>query len=157
MEHGPSTRAAHAGVPAPVQGAPIMPGPVLAAPFHLAGVIGEIPAYNRDGNPTWALYEQALAEFEGTDVVIFASGMAAVHAALETTLKPGDVLVAPSDGYPGTREIAAEHLRPRGIEVRLVPTDQAAVREALDGATVVWLESPSNPGLDVIDIGAIAS
>jgi cystathionine gamma-lyase len=157
MEHGPSTRAAHAGVPAPVQGAPIMPGPVLAAPFHLAGEIGEIPAYNRDGNPTWALYEDALAEFEGADVVIFASGMAAVHAALETTLRPGDVLVAPSDGYPGTREIADEHLRPRGIEVRLVPTDERAVRDALDGATVVWLESPSNPGLDVVDIGAIAA
>jgi cystathionine gamma-lyase len=82
--------------------------------------------------------------------------MAAVHAALETTLKPGDVLVAPTDGYPGVRVIATEHLRPRGIEVRLVPTDGAAVRAALDGATVVWLESPSNPGLDVLDIGAIA-
>jgi len=156
-ERGPSTRASHAGLPAPVQGAPFMPGPVLAAPFHLAGELGEVPAYNRDGNPTWELYERALAELEGTDVVIFASGMAAVHAALETTLKPGDVLVAPSDGYPGTRVIAVDHLRPRGIEVRLVPTDEAAVREALIGATVVWLESPSNPGLDVLDIGAIAA
>jgi cystathionine gamma-lyase len=134
-----------------------MPGPVLAAPFHLAGEIGAVSGYNRDGNPTWELYEQALAEFERADVVIFASGMAAVHAALETTLMPGDVLVAPSDGYPGTRVIAQEHLRPRGIEVRLVPTDEAAVRGALDGATVLWLESPSNPGLDVLDIAAISA
>jgi len=155
-ERGASTRAAHAGLPAPVQGAPIMPGPVLAAPFHLAGDVGDVSGYNRDGNPTWDLYEQALAEFEGAEVVIFASGMAATHAALETTLKPGDVLVAPNDGYPGTRVIAAEHLRPRGIEVRLVPTSDAAVREAMGGATVVWLESPSNPGLDVLDIAAIA-
>jgi cystathionine gamma-lyase len=155
-ERGASTRAAHAGLPAPVQGAPIMPGPVLAAPFHLAGEIGQVTGYNRDGNPTWDLYEQALAEFERAEVAIFASGMAAVHAALETTLKPGDVLVAPNDGYPGTRVIAAEHLQPRGIDVRLVPTSDAAVREAMDSASVVWLESPSNPGLDVLDIAAIA-
>ncbi len=82
--------------------------------------------------------------------------MAAVHAALETTLKPGDVLVAPDDGYPGIRGIARDHLAPRGIEVRLVPTDDAAVREALPGATAVFLESPSNPALNVIDIAAIA-
>ena len=133
-----------------------MPGPVLAAPFHLSGEVGETIGYNRDGNPTWALYEQALGELEGADVVVFASGMAAVHAALETTLRPGDVLVAPSDGYPGLRLIAEEHLAPRGIEVRLVATSDAAVREALPGAGVVFLESPSNPGLDVLDIAAIA-
>jgi cystathionine gamma-lyase len=155
-ERGPSTRAAHAGLPAPAQGAPILPGPVLAAPYHLAGEVGDVVGYNRYGNPTWALYEAALAELEGAEVVTFASGMAAVHAALETTLKPGDVLVAPSDGYPGVRLIAAEHLEPRGIEVRLVPTDDAAVRDAMAGATVVWLESPSNPGLDVLDIAAVA-
>jgi cystathionine gamma-lyase len=155
-ERGASTRAAHAGLPAPVQGAPIMPGPVLAAPYHLAGDVDEVVGYNRYGNPTWALYESALAELEGAEVVTFASGMAAVHATLENTLKPGDVLVAPDDGYPGTRVIAAEHLQPRGIEVRLVPTSEAAVRDAMDGATVVWLESPSNPGLDVLDVAAIA-
>lgn len=155
-ERGASTRAAHAGLPAPAQGAPFLPGPALAAPFHLMGEVGEVSGYNRAGNPTWTLYEQALAELEGAPVAIFASGMAAVHAALETSLKPGDVLVAPGDGYPGVRVIATEHLRPRGIEVRLVPTDATAVREALDGATVVWLESPSNPGLNVLDIGAVA-
>jgi len=154
---GPSTRAAHAGLPAAAQGEPIMPGPVLAAPFHLVGDIGEVSGYNRDGNPTWELYERALAEFEGAEVAIFASGMAAVHAALETTLKPGDVLVAPNDGYPGIRKIADRHLRPRGIDTRLVATSDAAVREAMDGATVVWLESPSNPGLAALDIAAIAA
>src|SRR5207247_3132583 len=155
-ERGASTRAAHAGLPAPAQGEPILPGPVLAAPFHLAGEIGDVVGYNRDGNPTWALYEQALAELEGADVVVFSSGMAAVHAALETTVRPGDVVVAPNDGYPGIRAIARDHLEPRGIEVRLVPTSDAAVREALPGATAVFLESPSNPSLDVLDIAAIA-
>ena len=153
---GPSTRAAHAGLPAPEQGEPFLPGPALGAPFHLAGEVGDVSGYNRDGNPTWVLYEQALAELEGADVVLFSSGMAAVHAALETTVRPGDVLVAPSDGYPGIRAIARDHLEPRGIEVRLVPTDDAAVRDALPGATAVFLESPSNPALNVLDIAAIA-
>jgi len=153
---GPSTRAAHAGLPAPERGAPFLPGPALGAPFHLSGDVGDVSGYNRDGNPTWELYERALAELEGTDVVVFSSGMAAVHAALETTVRPGDVLVAPDDGYPGIRAIARDHLEARGVEVRLVPTDDAAVRAALPGATAVFLESPSNPALDVLDIAAIA-
>ena len=53
-DRGPSTRAAHAGLPEPAQGEPIMPGPVLAAPFHLAGDVGDVIGYNRDGNPTFA-------------------------------------------------------------------------------------------------------
>ena len=156
MSRGPSTRAAHAGLPAPERGAPFLPGPALGAPFHLAGEVGDVSGYNRDGNPTWVLYEQALGELEGADVVVFASGMAAVHAALETTVRPGDVVVAPDDGYPGIRAIARDHLEPRGIDVRLVATNDAAVREALPGATAVFLESPSNPALDVVDIAAIA-
>jgi len=153
---GPSTRAAHAGLPAPVQGEPFLPGPALGAPFHLAGEVGEVSGYNRDGNPTWVLYEEALAELEGADVVVFSSGMAAVHAALETTVRPGDRVVVPNDGYPGIRAIARDHLKPRGIDVRLVPTNDAAVREALPGATAVFLESPSNPALAELDIAAIA-
>jgi cystathionine gamma-lyase len=153
---GPSTRAAHAGLPDPVQGEPFLPGPVLGAPFHLAGEVGDVVGYNRDGNPTWARYEEALAELEGADVVVFASGMAAVHAALETTVRPGDVLVAPVDGYPGIRGLARDHFAPRGVEVRLVATDEAAVRDALPGATAVFLESPSNPALNVLDVAAIA-
>jgi len=139
-----------------VQGEPFLPGPVLGAPFHLAGEVGDVVGYNRDGNPTWARYEEALAELEGADVVVFASGMAAVHAALETTVRPGDVLVAPVDGYPGIRGLARDHFAPRGVEVRLVATDEAAVRDALPGATAVFLESPSNPALNVLDVAAIA-
>ena len=75
--------------------------------------------------------------------------MAAVTAVVVPALCPGDVLVAPSDAYPGIRTIARDVLQPRGIEVRLVPTDDAAVREALADATLVWLESPSNLGSTV--------
>jgi cystathionine gamma-lyase len=155
---GDSTRAAHAGLPARADGQPFLPGPTFAAPYHLAG-----PAdasrfnYGRYDNPTWARLEDALGELEGATSVVFASGMAAVSAVVIPALHSGDVLVAPSDAYPGIRAIAHDVLEPNGVEVRLVPTDDEAVRAALPGATLVWLESPSNPGLDVLDVRALAA
>jgi cystathionine gamma-lyase len=155
---GDSTRTAHAGLPAAIDGEPFLPGPTFAAPYHLAG-----PAdasrfdYGRYDNPTWARLEEALGELEGAHSVVFAAGMAAVSAVVIRLLHTGDVLVAPSDAYPGIRGIATDVLAPNGVEVRLVPTDDAAVRAALPGATLVWLESPSNPGLHVLDLPALAA
>ena len=147
----------HGGLPDAAQGEPFLPGPVFAAPFHLAGEADSAPfTYNRYGNPTWERLEAALGALEGGDVVLFASGMAAVSAVALDALRPGDVLVAPSDAYPGIRAVARDQLEPHGVEVRLVPTDADAIREALGGATMVWVESPSNPGLDVLDLGALA-
>jgi cystathionine gamma-lyase len=155
---GDSTRAAHAGLPAGADGEPFLPGPTFAAPYHLTGAPEATRfGYGRNDNPTWARLEDALGELEGGQAVVFASGMAAVTAVVVPALAPGDVLVAPSDGYPGIRTIARDVLEPRGVQVRLVPTDDAAVRPALPGATLVWLESPSNPGLDVLDIAALAA
>jgi cystathionine gamma-lyase len=135
-----------------------MPGPVLAAPFHLQGHKDAAPyGYGRDGNPTWTGVELALAQLEDAETVLFSSGMAAVCAVLEPALGAGDVLVACRDGYPGVRGVAADRLAPRGVEVRLVPTDTAAIVAACEGATMVWIESPSNPGLDVADIAAVAA
>jgi cystathionine gamma-lyase len=157
-ERGDSTRAAHAGLPPGADGEPFLPGPIFAAPYHLAGRSdGSRFNYGRYDNPTWARLEEALGELEGAQVVVFSSGMAAVTAVVVPALGPGDVLVAPSDAYPGIRTIARDVLEPRGVEVRLVPTDDAAVRAALPGATLVWLESPSNPGLDVVDVRALAA
>lgn len=154
---GPSTRVVHAGLPEPAQGEPFLPGPVFAAPFQLAGDADAAPyTYHRYGNPTWAAYENALGELEGGDAVVFSSGMAAVAAVFIPLLKPGDVLVAPSDGYPGVRSIATEHLAPRGIEVRLVPSADDAVLGAIAGATLVWIETPSNPELALLDVERIA-
>jgi cystathionine gamma-lyase len=155
---GDSTRAAHAGLPQAADGEPFLPGPTFAAPYHLAGPSDASRFnYGRYDNPTWARLEDALGELEGGQATVFASGMAAVTAVVVPALQPGDVLVAPSDAYPGIRTIARDVLEPRGIEVRLVPTDDAAVREALPGATLVWVESPSNPGLDVVDLAALAA
>jgi cystathionine gamma-lyase len=152
---GDSTRAAHAGLPPARQGEPFLPGPTLQAANHWMGAAGP-EGYGRTANPTWAAYEAALGELEGGEAVVLSSGMAAVAAVLLPLLTPGDVLVAPRDAYPGVRTIATEHLRPRGVEVRLVASSDAAFRAAADGATVVWVETPSNPGLDVLDIAGLA-
>jgi cystathionine gamma-lyase len=153
---GDSTRAAHAGLPPRADGEPFLPGPTFAAPYHLAGPPDASRFnYGRYDNPTWARLEDALGELEGGEVVVFASGMAAVTAVVVPALRPGGVLVAPSDAYPGIRTIARDVLEPMGVEVRLVPTDDAAVRAALPGASLVWLESPSNPGLDVLELSAL--
>jgi len=153
----PATRVVHAGLPAASQGTPFLPGPTFAAPYHLIGPSDASPyGYARYANPTWTGYEAALGELEGGEAVLFASGLAAVAAVLLPALEPGDVVVVPADGYPGVTTIALEQLRPRGIEVRVVATDDAAIRGALPGATLAWIETPSNPGLAVLDVAALA-
>ena len=157
-ERGPSTRAVHAGLPEAAQGEPFLPGPVFAAPFHLQGPADATRfSYQRYTNPTWEHLEAAVGGLEGGEALFFASGMAAVAAVAVSALRPGDVLVAPSDAYPGIRSIATEHLEPRGVEVRFVPTSDRAVREALPGATMVWVESPSNPGLHTLDLAVLSA
>jgi len=152
----PATRAVHAGATAPEQGTPVGPQPVFAAPFHLRGDPATSPyGYGRYDNPTWTAFEAALGQLERADALLFASGMAAAAAVLLTALRPGDVVVLPADGYFQVRALAAEHLAPRGVEVREVPTDEAAIRAAAPGASLVWIETPSNPGLDVVDIRAL--
>src|SRR5918999_6492130 len=146
MSYGPSTRAVHAGMPPAGQGEPLLPGPVLAAPFHLRGDPHSTPyGYGRDPNPTWTHLERAIGELDGGRTVVFSAGMAAVSAVVLPRLRPGDVFVACGDGYPGIRNIAALDLEPKGIEVRLGPTDTQAVVGAADGATPVWGEKPAQP------------
>ncbi len=156
-DYGPSTRAVHAGLLPAAQGEPLLAGPVFAGPYHLRGPADASPyAYGRDANPSWTGLERALGELEGGESTVFSSGMAAVTAALMTLIRPGDVLVAVSDGYPGVRLVASERLQPFGVRVRFVPTDTQAVIEAVRGARLVWLESPCNPKLDAVDISAVA-
>jgi len=157
---GGGTTCVHAGLPPVREGAPLFPSPVFAAPFHFAGdppESGGEPFYGRYSNPTWSGWERAIGDLEGGEAVAFASGMAAIAAVLLTTLHAGDVLVLPSDGYYTVRTLAERQLEPRGVELRLVPTDDAAIREALPGASLLWIESPSNPSLDVVDIAALAA
>jgi cystathionine gamma-lyase len=157
-EWGDGTAAVHAGLPAAEPGAPLLPGPVFAAPYHLppGGPDDAVPSYGRQANPTLTRYEEALGTLERGSALVFASGMAAVSAVLLDTLRPGDALVLPSDGYYVTRALAREDLAARGIEVREVPT-AGSYREALPGARLVLLETPANPGLDVCDLPAVVA
>ena len=156
MTHRPATRVVHAGLPEAEAGQAFLPGPVFAAPFHLPGTDPHaVPfGYARDGHPTLARYEQAVAELDNaTAATVFASGMAACTAVLLTCMKPGDLLVASADGYPTVRKLVNGYLAERGIEVRYCQTDGDW---AVDGARLVWVESPSNPELRVTDIAALA-
>src|SRR6266436_6551668 len=151
-----ATRVVRAGLPGFAQGEPFLPGPTFANPYHLAGDPSSSPySYGRYHNPTWTHFEQALSELEGGTAVIFASGMAAVAAVLGSVLRPGNVLVMPSDGYYTARMLAEGYFAAIGIEVRTAPTAGNAQMEHLDGATLLWLETPSNPGLDVCDLAIL--
>ncbi|MFE7836281.1 cystathionine gamma-lyase [Streptomyces sp. NPDC057474] len=153
---GDGTRAVRVGLPEPVKHEPTLPGPVFAAHYHLPGEPTGPYAYGRDQNPTWTLLERAIGELEApgqddAETVVFASGMAAISAVLFSQLRTGDVLVLPSDGY-NVLPLAGEQLRSYGIEVRSAPTGGDSQLNALDGAKLLWLETPSNPGLDVCDV-----
>jgi cystathionine gamma-lyase len=147
------TRVVHAGLPEARRHEPLLPGPQFASLYHLSGEpTGGPLEYGRYGNPTWTRWEAALGELEGGEVRSFGSGMAAVAAVLMPRLSPGDVLLLPEDGYPAVRELAE---RLDGVEVRTTPTN--AVPELFEGITLVWVESPSNPGLDVCDVRAVCA
>jgi cystathionine gamma-lyase len=147
-----------AGLPEAEQGAPFLPGPTFAAPFHLRGDPASADyTYGRYGNPTWTAYESALSELEGGEAVLFASGMAAASAVMLTELRPGDTAVIPSDCYMHVRGLATGHLAERGIDVRLVPTAALSSEALPDRLKMLWLETPSNPGLEVCDIEALAA
>jgi cystathionine gamma-lyase len=151
---GDSTRVVRAGLPDPEQGEPFLPGPVFAAPFHFSGDPADSPnVYNRYGNPTWTRYEEAVGGLEDAEAVLFPSGMAAVAALLLTRLGPGSVLAADAGSYHGVRKLAETYLQPRGVELRLAPP--AGLAEAAQGADLLWLETPSNPNLEVYDIAAL--
>jgi len=152
------TRVVRAGLPPMMQGEPFLPGPTFAGSYHLTGNPSTSDySYGRYHNPTWTHFEQALGELEGGPAIIFGSGMAAVTAVLGVTLRVGDVLVMPSDGYYTARMLAEGYLARQGIEVRLAPTAENAQQELLDGATLLWLETPSNPGLDVCDLAKLVA
>ena len=111
--------------------------------------------YARWGNPTWTALEEALTILEDAETVTFPSGMAAIASVFYGMLKRGDRVLLPSDGYYTVRVFAEKYLLPMGVDVDQVATAATAAR-ALDGYRLVWIETPSNPGLDLADIAAIA-
>ncbi|SED10755.1 cystathionine gamma-lyase [Streptomyces sp. 2131.1] len=152
---GDGTRAVRAGLPEPQQYEPTLPGPVFAAHYHLSGEPAGPYTYGRDSNPTWTHLERAIGELEAPDedveTTVFASGMAAISAVLLSQARSGDAVVLPDDGYQALPLLQAQ-LEAYGVEVRTAPTGGDAQLAVLEGAKLLWLETPSNPGLDVCDV-----
>ncbi|MCB0957407.1 MAG: aminotransferase class I/II-fold pyridoxal phosphate-dependent enzyme [Ilumatobacteraceae bacterium] len=147
----PATTAVAAGRPEGT-GAPLNHPVVLASNFR-----GEEGEYARThGTPTWHGLEAAVGALEGGRALAFSTGMAAAAAAL-FALAP-KVLVLPSYSYLGVRSLVADLVDQRGLDVRFVDVaDTAAVLAALPGADMVWMETPTNPTLDVADLATIGA
>jgi cystathionine gamma-lyase len=149
----PDTLIVHAGYRKNATPGPFLAGPQFSSTFTTPGDPSRHAfSYGRFHNPTWSAWEEALGILDGGHAVAFASGMAAVDAVLGVTVKPGDLVVLPADSYYTIRRLASSWLETIGVRVRLVPTRSNAHASALDGARLLWLETPSNPLLDVCDI-----
>ena len=138
------------------KGDPVALPLTMSSMFHLPGTPQGEPTYGRVNNPTWEHLEHMLAHLEGAPCLAFPSGMAAIAAALFATLKAGQRLLIPADGYYVTRRLSDQFLAALGVTVIERPTTTYA-EGGFDGFDVVFLESPSNPGLDMIDLAATAS
>lgn len=148
----------HAGYRGTHENGVFLAGPQFSATYTAPGDPAQHAlTYGRFENPTWSAFEQALAIIEGGHVVSFASGMAAVAAVLGVCLGPGDAVVLPSDSYYTTRLLASNWLQKLGVEIRTAPTRGGAQGDLIAGARLLWLETPSNPGLDVCDIRELAA
>jgi cystathionine gamma-synthase len=156
------TLAIHAGQePDPLTGA-VVPPVYLTSTYKQDGVGGLRGGYeySRTSNPTRVALEECLAALEGgSHTLAFASGMAAEDCLLRTVLKPGDHVLIPDDAYGGTYRLFARVLSGWGIGHSVVPvSDPAAVRDALTAtkAKLVWIETPTNPLLNIGDIAELA-
>jgi cystathionine gamma-synthase len=146
-----TTRAIATGRPDRGPDAPLNFPPVFASAYHAGGPV----AYARDGNPTWTALEDVLGELEGGTAIAFASGMAATAAVFDQ-VAIGGAIVVPRDGYYGTRAFLDAAVSGRW-EMRPVDiADTDATIAACDGAALLFIESPTNPMLDVADIPALA-
>jgi cystathionine gamma-synthase len=116
--------------------------------------------YSRNTNPTVRAFEDKVKELEGADAATsFASGMAAISNVLATFLKPGDRIVSIKDSYGGTNKIFNDFLPPLNIDVCLCDTvdyDQIEV-EIGKGCHLLYLETPTNPTIKIIDIEKLAA
>ncbi|WP_371170954.1 cystathionine gamma-lyase [Aliiroseovarius sp. 2305UL8-7] len=138
------------------KGDPVALPLVTSSMFHLPGDPDGGAAYGRVDNPTWEALEHTLALLEDAPCVAFPSGMAAISAALFSTLKAGQTLLVPSDGYYVTRLLSSRFLSQLGVTVIERETVRYA-QDGFDGIDVVFVETPSNPGLDLCDIAAISA
>jgi cystathionine gamma-synthase len=154
-----ATRAVHAGLdPDPAYGS------IVPAIYQTSTYVQRAPNeyveefdYARSANPTRAALEQALGELEGGLASCFASGMAGEHALITAVCSAGDHVVLPLDLYGGTYRLLDKVLARFGVEYDMVDqTDLAALERSIRPETrLVWVETPTNPLLNVVDVPAV--
>jgi cystathionine gamma-lyase len=144
---------------------------VFAAPFHTPGDPADaLYSYARSHNPTWTALERVIGQIESgkfapghadegqsyrANALVFASGMAACAAVFGAVLRPGDVAVLPANAYFAARQLMQDYFAKMGVVVRLAPTAGDAQGEHLEGARLLWIETPSNPTMEICDIAAL--
>ena len=149
----PETLVVALGRPAKEPDAPVNVPVVLSATFHAGGPV----AYGRTSNPTWEALEEVVGTLEGGRALSFASGMGAISAVLDL-VPQGGVVVVSSHSYSGVaarlRDLeAAGRLRVRLVAVQDVET----VAAACAGADLLWIETPTNPAMEVCDLTAVVA
>ena len=142
------TLAVTSGRPDHQPDAPLNPNVQLTSTFRAGGPLG----YGRYGNETWLAVEEAISNLEGGKSLIFSSGMAAINAVFNI-LPIGAVVTASNQGYSGTMTVLKMLNESGRLEVRFVDvanTDE--VLNAIPGTQLLWLESPTNPCLEVVEL-----
>jgi cystathionine gamma-synthase len=149
----PATQAVHLGRP-PHEADQPLNTPITMASTYVAG--GDLE-YGRYTNPTWTAFEDALGGLEGGRCLSFASGLAAVGTLFDL-VGHGEKVVAPRHSYTGSvLQLADLESRDRVAPVLVDVTDTEAVVAACEDASLVWLESPTNPAMEVADIATITA
>ncbi len=148
-----ATRTVSLGRPAHEPDAPLNT-PLTPASTYVAG--GDVE-YGRYGNPTWTAFEEVLGSLEGGRALTYSSGMAAATAVLDL-VAVRETVVVPVHAYQGVLHQLGDRERRGMLRVHTVDiTDTGAVVKACEDAALVWLESPTNPMLEVADLAAIAA
>jgi cystathionine gamma-synthase len=151
MSLHPETSAITAGRPDAAPDASLNPPLIFSSTYHAGGPVG----YGRYGNESWSALEAAIGELEGGATLSFSSGMAAVSAVF-SILPIGAPVVASNQGYSGVMALLNQFHTSGRLEVRFVEiTNTEEVISAMKGAALVWLESPTNPCLDIADLPAL--
>jgi cystathionine gamma-synthase len=151
MSIHPETSAITAGRPEVAPDASLNPPIVFSSTYHAGGPVG----YGRYGNESWSALEAAISELEGGQTLSFSSGMAAISAVF-SILPIGAPVVASNQGYSGTMGLLNQHHASGRLEVRFVDiTKTDEVIAAMKGAALLWIESPTNPCLDIAELAVL--
>jgi cystathionine gamma-synthase len=151
MSIHPETSAITAGRPEVAPDASLNSPLIFSSTYHAGGPVG----YGRYGNESWSALEAAISELEGGQTLSFSSGMAAISAVF-SILPIGAPVVASNQGYSGTMGLLNQHHASGRLEVRFVDiTKTDEVIAAMKGAALLWIESPTNPCLDIADLAAL--